>query len=63
MPSLFKIEISQESTSGPLLFLIFINDLPSATNFTTKLFADDTCLSLSRDNAETLNFEADIELN
>ena len=33
--------------SGPLLFLLFINDLPNATNLFTSLFEDDTGLFMS----------------
>ena len=48
---------------GPLLLLIFINDLPEATNFFIRLFADDTFLCSQNDDLVLLENEVNFELN
>jgi hypothetical protein len=48
--------VSQRSVLGRLLFLLYINNLPSSTNYSNKsiLFADDTSLIIS--NPDPINF-------
>ena len=45
------------------MFLIFINDLPGASNLLSWLFADDTALALSSDNLHDLEIEFNYEVN
>ena len=42
------------SILGPLIFLIYINDLRNVLNSTLRLYADDTCLLSSSNNLDDL---------
>ena len=40
--------VPQGSVLGPLLFLLYVNDIQNASNFNIKLFADDNLLYFSK---------------
>ena len=54
--------VPQTSKLGPLLFSILINDLPKASKFETRLYADDAALVLSAADLNQLNKNVNNEL-
>ena len=54
--------VPQGSSQGPLLFILYINNLPSAALFSSTLFADDTFLSMADKNVDTLKKRINSEL-
>ena len=54
--------VPQGSVFGPLLFLIYINDLPDEITSSCKIFADDTSLFSKIENKSYSNFQLNKDL-
>ena len=52
--------LPQGSFLGPTLFSLYVNDLPKITEFSVRLFADDTVMVMSDNSLEKSNNEVKI---
>ena len=57
-----KYGVSQGSVLGPLLFLLYINDLGNSCDSTPRLFADDTCVIAKATSSAQLEQQLNHEL-
>ena len=58
-----KIAVPQGSILDPLLYVIYVNDIPNALNCIPGLYADDTCLVIHEHKTNTLEKEVSANIH
>ena len=62
-PGKLSYGVPQGSISGPLLFLLYVNDIPQAVNSDIQLYADDTCLIYTSKDIKTIEKQLNAEFS
>ena len=60
-PSKLPCGVPQGSILGPLLFLLYVNDMPQAVNSELLLYADDTCLIYMGKNIQKIEEQLNLD--
>ena len=62
-PGRLSFGVPQGSILGPLLFLLYVNDMPQAVNSELLLYADDTCLIYMGKDTKTIEEQLNRDIN
>ena len=62
-PGKLECGVPQGSILGPLLFLLYVNDMPGAVNCEMLLYADDTCLVFQAKDLDTISDRLNTKFN
>ena len=59
-PGNFTCGVPQRSILGPLLFLLYVNDMPQTVKCDLFLHTDDTCLTFQHENVKEIEDELNL---
>ena len=62
-PGNLTCNIPQGSILGPLLFLLYLNDMPQAVKCDLFLYADDSCLTFQHENMKEIEDQLNLNLS
>ena len=62
-PGKLECGVFQDYNLGPLLFLLYVNDMPGAVSCEMLLYVDDTCLVFQAKDLDTISEKLNTEFN